>query len=248
LIADQREDLTMRYVRSTMASCFVVAGAFAVPPAFAQVPGDAVYAVTYIDISTDWVAQAVGLLKQYRDEARKEPGNLEFLVLEETDRPNRFAIIEGWKDNAAFNAHAKGANASKLDFILEAIRNAPTDRHMVHDFASAPSRPAANNALYMVEHVDFLGGDPSIAEAAQPLMKTLAAATQKEPGALRYDVLQQPPPRVNHYEVIGVWTDMKAFDAHEAAPHTRQFRAATTLPASPGRANLMDQRLYKVLD
>src|SRR2546430_14359735 len=98
----------------------------------------------------------------------------------------------------------------------------------------------------MVEHVDFLGGDPAIAIAAAPLVKALAEASQKEAGTLRYDVYRQPPPRINHYEVVAGWTDAKAFDAHENAAHTLQFRAVTAQGGWGRRANLYDQRLYKV--
>jgi quinol monooxygenase YgiN len=235
----------MRYVLTT---CLVIAS-LAAAPALAQSQGEAAYAVTYIDMSTDWVLQGEGLLKQFREQSRKEPGNVEFVVLQETDRPNRFVIFEGWKDDAALAAHAKGANASQFSFILEAIRNAPPDRHMAHGFATAPARgQGGSGTLYTVEHVDFLGGDPAIGLAAQPLMKNLAAATQKEPGTLRYDVYQQPAPRVNHYQVVGLWADRKAFDAHESAAYTRAFRDATTMPTMPARANLADQRFYKAIE
>ena len=39
----------------------------------------------------------------------------------------------------------------------------------------------------------------------------------------------------------------QAFDAHETATHTVQFRAATAQGGRAWRANLYDQRLYKVL-
>jgi quinol monooxygenase YgiN len=64
----------------------------------------------------------------------------------------------------------------------------------------------------------------------------------------RYDVYQLAAPRLNHYEVVSVWTNAAAFDAHENAASARSFRAATTIPTSPPRVNLYDQRLYKVLD
>jgi hypothetical protein len=41
------------------------------------------------------------------------------------------------------------------------------------------------------------------------------------------------------------WSSMKAFDAYQTAPPTREFRAATVMPA---RGNLYDQRLYKIVD
>jgi quinol monooxygenase YgiN len=244
------EDTPMRLQPSSVAACcLALAAALLAPaPVRAQAPAEAVYAVTYIDMSTDWILQGGGLLKDYRDKSRKEADNLEFTVVQETARPNRFAIFEGWKDQAAFDAHAKGANAYQFNFILEAIRNAPPDRYMLKAFATASARPAAAGALYMLEHIDFMGGDPGIVRAAEPLVKALAAGSQKEAGVQRYDVYQLAAPRLNHFEVVSVWNDGGAYDAHETAATERQFRAATTLPASPPRVNLYDQRLYKLLD
>ena len=204
--------------------------------------------MTYLDVGTTSVAQGVELIKKFREASRREAVNLEFTILQETSRPNRFVIMEGWKDQAAFEAHDKGAAKAEFETALKRIRNSPPDRHMLQPFANAPARAApAGGGLYMVEHVDFLGGDPAIAVAAAPLVKALAEASQKEAGALRYDIYRQPPPRINHYEVVAVWTDAKAFDAHETAAHTLQFRAATAQGGRAWRANLYDQRLYKVL-
>ena len=226
----------------------VIAAAIAVVPAArAQTSADGVYAVTYLDVGTTAVAQGAELIKKFRDASRREAANLEFTVLQETSRPNRFVIMEGWKEQAAFEAHDKGAAMTEFQGALTAIRNSPPDRHMLQPFANAPARALPPGALYMVEHVDFLGGDPAIAIAAAPLVKALAEASQKEAGTLRYDVYRQPPPRINHYEVVAVWTDAKAFDAHETAAHTLQFRAATAQGGRAWRANLYDQRLYKVL-
>jgi len=68
---------------------------------------------------------------------------------------------------------------------------------------------------------------------------------REEESALRYDIYQEPAPRADHYSVVPVWTSAKAFDAHEIVAHTREFRAATVMPA---RRNLYDQRLYKFVD
>jgi quinol monooxygenase YgiN len=228
-------------------ACIPLALAAVIAPAQAQT-GDPVYAVTYLDVGTNAVAQGVDLIKKYRDTSRRENANLEFTVLQETSRPNRFAIMEGWKDQGAFEAHDKGAAKAEFEGALKPIRNSPPDRHMLQPYANAPSpaTPTAG-ALYMVEHVDFLGGDPAIAERAQPLVKGLAETSKKEDGVVRYDIYRQPPPRINHYEVIAAWKDAKAFDVHETAPHTLQFRGATAQGGSAWRANLYDQRLYKAL-
>src|SRR5215472_289953 len=235
------------FVQCAAAASFAIAAAIAfASAASAQSSADAVYAVTYLDVGTGAVPQGIELLKKYRELSRREAANLEFIVLQETSRPNRFVVMEGWKDQAAFEAHDKGAAKAEFEGALNPIRNSPPDRHMLQPFANAPPRPVpTGGALYMVEHVDFLGGDPAIAAAAAPLVKALADASQKEAGAVRYDVYRQPPPRINHYEIVAAWPDAKAFDAHETAAHTREFRAATAQGGRAWRANLYDQRLYK---
>jgi quinol monooxygenase YgiN len=200
-----------------------------------------VYVVTYLDVSTDWVVQGAGLIKQYRELSARQAGNLEFSVMQETSRPNRFVMVEGWKDQAAFAAHEKSADAALFNFTLEAIRNSPPNQHVLQNFATAPARAAPGGAVHMVEHVDF---QPAFGTAGPPLVTALAQASQKEEGAVRYDILQEPPPHANHYTVVAVWASRSAFDLHETAAYTRQFRAATVMP---GRANLYDQRLYDPL-
>jgi quinol monooxygenase YgiN len=236
-----------RLGRRAMAASFMIAAAIA-PAAQAQTSGDAVHAVTYLDVGTGAVPQGVELLKKFREASSHEAGNLEFTILQETSRPNRFAIVEGWKDQAAFEAHDKSPAKAQFEDALKPIHNSPPDRHMLQPFANAPARTApASGALYLVEHVDFMGGDPAVVIAAQPLVKALAESSRGEAGAVRYEIFRQPPPRINHYEVVAVWTDAKAFDAHETAAHTLQFRAATVMGGPAGRVNLYDQRLYKAL-
>jgi quinol monooxygenase YgiN len=209
-------------------------------PAQTAVP---VYAVTYLDVSTDWILQGTGLIKQFRDLSRKQDGNLEFSAMQETDRLNRFVIVEGWKDQAAFAAHGKSADTALFNFTLEAIRNSPPDQHVLQAFAPGAAGTApAGGAVRMVEHLDY---QPAFGATAGPLVKTFAEASQKEAGVVRYDIYQEPPPHANHYSVVAVWANGSAYDAHEQAAHTKAFRAATVMP---GHANLYDQRLYNMLD
>jgi len=216
-----------------------VAAALAGAPAFAQSPGEAVYAVTYVGISTDWTLQGRGLLKQYRDQSLKEPGVLEFAVMQEASRPDQFMIVQGWKDEAAFKAHEKSSAASLFNFTLEAIRTYPPSQFVVRPFATAAAKPAPAGAVHMIEHVDII--PPRLAEI-QPALKALAQASQQEPRALRFDIYQVSAPRTNHFAIIGAWADVMAYDAHEVSPQEKAFRAATLAPL---RGNLYDQRLYK---
>ncbi len=219
--------------------CLVVGTATS---AMAQAGGGAAYAMTYLDVSTDWVLQGAGLIKQYRDTSRREAGNLEFTVLQETTRPNRFAIVEGWRDQKSMDAHAKGADAKRFDFILEAIRNSPPNQHALEGFAIAPAKSAPADAVYMIQHVDIAFN--GFGAPVQAAFKALAGPSQKEAGALRYDVYQEPDPHLNHFSIVAAWTNEKAYEDHEAAPYTKQFRAAI---AQTGQGNLYDQRIYKII-
>jgi len=208
-----------------------------------QTVSEPVYAVTYLDVGASSLGRGVDLLKQYRESSRHEAANVEFTVLQETDRPNRFAIVEGWKDQSGFDAHQKAMSTAQFEEALKAIRNSPPNQHVLHTFATGSARAERpSGALYMVEHIDFL---PMFANLAQPAVRRLAEASAKEDGVLRYDIYQEPAPHANHFSVVGVWAGAKAFDAYETAAPTREFRAATVMPA---RGNLYDQRLYKVVD
>ena len=167
-------------------------GACCPGPAAAQTAGEAVYAVTYLDVSTNWLVQGIGLLKQYRDASRQQTGNLEFSVMQESDRLNRFVIVQGWKDQAAFDTHEKSAGTALFNFTLEAIRNSPPNQHVLRAFATAAKGAAsATSPVFMVEHVDY---QPVANAAAEPMVRALAEATQREEHVVRYDVYQEPVP------------------------------------------------------
>jgi quinol monooxygenase YgiN len=230
--------MSMHRIEFFLAAGCVVA-ALADMPALAQPLSEPVYAISYVGISPDWTLQGGGLLKRYRDQSLQEPGVLEFAVMQEASRPDQFMIVEGWKDEAAFKAHEKGANASLFNFTLEAIRTYPPDQFVVRPFATAAAKPAPAGALHMIEHVDII--PPRVAEV-QRALKALTEASQAEPRALRFDIYQVSAPRTNHFAIVGAWTDAMGHDAHEVSPQVKAFRAATVAPV---RGNLYDQRLYK---
>ena len=141
-------------------------------PAQSQTVSEPVYAVTYLDVGANSLGRGVDLLKQYRESSRREAANVEFTVLQETDRPNRFAIVEGWKDQSAFDAHQNAASTAQFEETLKAIRNSPPNQHVLQAFATGSARAERpGGALYMVEHIDFL---PMFANLAQPAVRRLA--------------------------------------------------------------------------
>src|ERR1700730_18669797 len=94
------------YVRPFFRVVLVVAFLAATLVQFAHAQGNAVYLATYVDVMPNAIAAGGTLLARYRDTSRKEDGNLRFDVLQEIARPNRFVILEAWRDKAALDAHA----------------------------------------------------------------------------------------------------------------------------------------------
>src|SRR4029079_14328757 len=98
-------------------------------------------------------------------------------------------------------------------------------------------RPAASQVI-VLSHV-AVAPNPQVAV----MLKDLAEASRKEPGHVRFDVVQHTM-RANHCTVVEVWRDQKALDAHVSAPHTKQYR--TTL--QPMTGSPLDERVYKSID
>jgi len=94
--------------------------------------------------------------------------------------------------------------------------------------------------IYAVIHVDSV---PTDAANATKLLQQYAVDTRKEKGAVRIEVYVQSD-RPNHFSIVEVWQDQQAFDAHEAAAHTKKFREQI----QPSLGSPFDERLHKMLE
>jgi quinol monooxygenase YgiN len=204
----------------------------------AQVSGEALYGVTALDVAPGAAAQGAALLRQYRDGALKQPGNMGVTLLQEADWPNRFVIYESWKDQSAFEANEKAAHTVALRDKLKPIEGAPYDRREYQAIAVGPSQPATGpDTIYMQLHLDVFppGIEPTLAAA-----KAVAEAARKGEGNLRYDVVKSVKPPQSHTTFLAAWRDRKAFDAYESSAYARQFRDAV----GPLLGSPFDDRLY----
>ncbi|HEX4139991.1 MAG TPA: putative quinol monooxygenase [Candidatus Methylacidiphilales bacterium] len=97
----------------------------------------------------------------------------------------------------------------------------------------------ASGPIVAVIHIDV---SPDYTTAAAGLLAQLRRDSQHEAGERDFEVLQQIG-RPNHFTLVEAWADEKAFDAHNAAPHTRRFRDQL----QPMLGSPFDERLHTPL-
>lgn len=201
----------------------------------------AVYVVSYIEVRPPATGEAIALLKQYREASRKEAGNVRLEVLQQSGRPDHFALVEVWKDQQTFEAHGRAAHTTQWREKLQPLRVSPYDERLHKGLALGSMQAArAAGAMYVVTHADAI---PPGKDEALALLKQLAEASRNEAGNVRFEVLQQNT-RQNHCTIVEIWQDQQALEAHAMAAHTRQFRDKF----QPLSGSLYDERLYKALD
>jgi len=199
-----------------------------------------VYIVTYFDVAPTAAQQSAGIVREFAEASRKEDGNAGFEAFEEIGRPSRFAILETWRDKKASDAHNAGPAATPFRGKLQPL--------MIGGFGvrphgglsvAAPKGQISPEAIYVITHVDVF---PVHKDQAVELVKAQADAARQDDGNLRYDVVQWDG-HPNHFTLVEVWRDRKAFDASVTAPHNKEFRDKLT----PLEGALYDERLYQVV-
>ena len=107
-------------------------------------------------------------------------------------------------------------------------------------FQEAAAQAPAKN-VYVVTHVD-IAGTPAIVAEATRLLREFSADSQKDPGAVRFELLIQDG-RLNHFTIVEVWQSREAFEAHSGAEHTKRFREKI----QPMLGSPFDERLHTLL-
>jgi quinol monooxygenase YgiN len=201
-----------------------------------------IYSVTYVEVMPTAKAEAVALLRRYREATRKEGGNLRCEVAQRIDQqPHQFVILEIWKDQKAFEAHGKGPNSTETREKIAAIRNAPTDERVHTGLSIGPiDASSTRDSIYVATHVDVI---PPRKDDGVAALKRLGDESRKRDGNLRFEVVQQTN-RLNHFTVVEIWKDAKAVEARSMAATTREFR--DKLATMTGA--LYDERMYKAID
>ena len=85
--------------------------------------------------------------------------------------------------------------------------------------------------------------NPAKALDPKPALNPLAGDSRKAAGNQRFDVWQQTS-RPNHFTVVEAWKDQKAYDAHVAAAHYKEFRDKS----KPFLISSIDDRLHSGIE
>ena len=95
-----------------------------------------------------------------------------------------------------------------------------------------------SSRIVVITHLDVI---PTFVEQAQPVIEQFVVDSRNDPGVEAFVVVSWTP-TTNHFQLIEVYRNQHAFDAHISAPHTITFRKE--LQGFIGAP--YDERLYEV--
>jgi quinol monooxygenase YgiN len=198
------------------------------------------FVVVYVEFKPADTRAGSEVLEELAALAEDSSGVIRFDLLQQTDRPNFFALFEVWSNAQTFadfqNSSATQAILTQLAPLLEA----PLDQrpgNLLTGTVNPRSRHARARQIFVITHVDV---DPQFVPQAQPLLNTFVADSLNDPGVQTFALLSQTP-TPNHFQLIETFEDLEAFDDHVSAQHTVDFRTAT----APFLGAPYDERLYQ---
>jgi quinol monooxygenase YgiN len=211
------------------------------PATAPPIPDGPRFVVTYLEVMPTAEANAVELVRNFRNAMRKQAGNLRAEALQRIGQTHQFVLLEAWRDQAAADDHGKTPITAQFRASIKAIENAPIDERVHFALSVGPiEAEGGGKPIAVVTHIDVI---PPQRENGTAITKQLADDARKEDGNMRFEALTQVN-RQNHFTVIELWRDRKAAAAHSMAAHTRAFREKL----APASGAPYDERLYSVLD
>jgi len=95
-----------------------------------QIPSNAIYVVTHVDVFPAGKDQAAELVKAQAEAARKDDGNLRYDVLQWDGHPNHFTLVEAWHDRKAFDAGSAATHTKEFRQKLTPLEGALYDERI----------------------------------------------------------------------------------------------------------------------
>jgi quinol monooxygenase YgiN len=226
------------FVFLLVAALFSFAG-----PAGAQ-PDQEQFVVIYVEFKPADTKDGGRVLDDLASHALASPGVIRFDVLQQVDRRNFFALFEIWSSAETFAAFQSSSATQAILTQLAPLLEAPLDERdgiLLEGIVNPRSRHEESRQIFVITHVDI---DPQfVPEPAVPVLDTFVSDSENDPGVQTFALLSQAG-TTNHFQLIEVFANRQAFNAHVSAQHTLDFRN----DIQPFIGAPYDERLYHFAD
>ena len=208
-------------------------------PAGAQ-PDPEQFVVIYVEFKPADTKAGEQMLDELASHALASAGVIRFDVLQQVDRRNFFALFEIWSSAQTFAAFESSLATQDIFTRLTPLLEAPLDErdgNLLKGTVNPRSRHAVSRQIFVITHVDV---DPQFVGQALPVLDTFVSDSASDSGVQTFALLSQSP-TPNHFQLIEVFANRQAFDAHVSAQHTVDFRD----DLQPFIGAPYDERLYQ---
>lgn len=104
--------------------------ALSVGPMESKPAGGAIYVVTHVDVIPPRKDDGIAAIRQLGEDSRRGDGNVRFEVVQQTNRPNHFTVVEIWKDARAVEAHSMASTTRQFRDRLAPVTGSLYDERM----------------------------------------------------------------------------------------------------------------------
>ena len=201
------------------------------------------FVVVYVEFKPANARAGGDVLQQLDAHAEDSAGVIRFDVLQQTDRPNFFALFEVWSNAQTFEDFQNSSETQAILTQLTPLLDAPLDQrpgNLLTGIVNPRSRHAQARQIFVITHVDV---DPQFVPQAQPLLNTFVADSLNDPGVQTFALLSQTP-TLNHFQLVETFANLRAFEDHLSEQHTVDFR--TNIDPLLGAP--YDERLYQFVN
>jgi quinol monooxygenase YgiN len=206
-------------------------------PAGAQ--SDQQFVVVYVEFKPADANAGGRVLDDLASQALASVGVIRFDVLHQVDRRNFFALFEIWSSAETLAAFESSSATQAILTQLAPLLEAPLDERdgvLLAGDVNPRSRHAESRQIFVITHVDI---DPQFVDQALPVLDTFVSDSASDPGVQTFALLSQAG-TTNHFQLIEVFANRQAFNAHVSAQHTVDFRN----DIQPFIGAPYDERLY----
>ena len=202
------------------------------------------YVVVYVEFKPADAKAGERVLDELASQALASVGVIRFDVLQQVDRRNFFALFETWSSAQTLAAFESSSATQAILTQLAPLLEAPLDErdgNLLTGTVNPRSRHAESRQIFVITHVDI---DPQfVPEPAVPVLDTFVSDSLSDPGVQTFALLSQAG-TTNHFQLIEVFANRQAFNAHVSAQHTLDFRT----DIQPFIGAPYDERLYHFAD